>query len=179
MNRLRSFQKKNRVVARRQLLICGEGPQDSDFLKFLKSLYHKRGRGFSIKIKSCSGGSPSSVVNEAWKRKRSGLYHRAIALLDGDRGEDENREAIDKSEKKKVKLIWQKPCLEGELLSILNPDRDFSQRDSQQLKEQWKEAKGNKEYKDIFPKDLLDEARKHNQYLGCLLNLMENGEGQI
>ena len=154
MNRPSSFRKKPRIAAKRQFLICGEGQEDRDFLQFLKGLYYKRGSGFSIKIKSCSGGSPSVVVNEAYTRyKRSSIYHGVMVLLDGDRGEKENKEATNKAKKNKVKLIWQRPCLEGELLSILYPNRDFSQRDSEDLKKEWGEIKEGKGYEDVIPKD--------------------------
>lgn len=100
------------------LILIGEGPCDSAFLKHLKFLY-SRNTGQKVTIDSADGGSPNDVIKNTIQKCRHIDYdHRAI-LLDSDvviRQQDR-----DLARQSGIQLIVSKPvCLEGMLLNVLD-----------------------------------------------------------
>ena len=109
----RNHKRRIRTV-RATLLAVGEGPDDSAFLKYLKSLYCKDNEGVALTVRRAKGGSPHSIIDTAIKE--IGAYNKRIALLDNDVEitSDDLREA----NKHEIVLVISKPVLEGMLLRI-------------------------------------------------------------
>lgn len=175
----KSFQKRNRGV-KKTILMYGEGLTEKIFLKYLKWLYIDNNK-IAIKIKSGRGGSPKSLVVGALKE--IGSFGKKIVVLDNDRGKKEIEEARDKAREKSIVILENSPCLEATFLSILHPEKEFSNKKSKWCKREFKAkyVKGKnrtdlEEYKRVFPKQILDKRKSEVPELEILINLIQGKE---
>lgn len=153
-----------------------EGAHDTAFMKLLKTLYSVD--DISVEIKKGHGGDQKSIVREAVVRV--GAFDERIAIMDGDRPENEMREADDYASENGVKIIRIRPCCEKMLIQILEPNKRTAGWSSQRLKDYFCENYISEEkradmtaYKAKFPKNLLDEARERIPELDTLIRLFE------
>ena len=158
----------------------GEGLGEEIFLKYLKRLYIDNNK-IAIKIKSGRGGSPKSLVVGALKE--IGSFGKKIVVLDNDRGKKEIEEARDKAREKSIVILENSPCLEATFLSILHPEKEFSNKKSKWCKREFKAkyVKGKnrtdlEEYKRVFPKQILDKRKSEVPELEILINLIQGKE---
>ena len=107
-----------RRVARRTVLLVGEGKTEWAFLRHIKSLYISRGCGVSAKIRNAHGRGPSQVVDYTIKQRKNAAYDRVAVLLDTDL--EMSTTAQKRVSSKKIQIIGSTPCIEGLLLKILN-----------------------------------------------------------
>lgn len=177
MSRTNPFKKKRRAASQ-ILLMYGEGLEDETFLKYLKSIYHSRDTGTSIKIYNGRGGNPSSVIIRA-VHEPGGYSHR-IVVLDNDKGASEMQQARQEAISRSIDLIENTPCLEAILLAILNDGKNYSDKQSSWCKSEFesnyldeKKRTEINEYGKIFPKMLLDIQRSKVSELNKLIALME------
>ena len=161
-----------RRAARHTILLVGEGTTDWAFLKYIKSLYIIRGCGVSAQVLNARGKGPDHVVDYAIRQRQNAAYDRIIALLDSDL---EISPAVHKRAKsKKIQIIRAKPCIEGLLLKILGKYVPATSADCKARVGDTLPARltAPEDYKEKFPKDLLDERRDDVPELGKLLDYL-------
>ena len=171
-----------KIQHRRQtIFIYCEGKTDALFVQHLKKLYLLRGTKH-VTIKPGTGGDPYTLISKIENNAQVRDYDEKYIVLDSD---DKNKEELQKIEKsaqakdKDIELIWQKPCLEGVFLRILN-NEIFIKEKSECCK-----SKFNKIYtpdnthlsekllEELFTKNILDSKRQEIQELNWLITLME------
>jgi len=106
---------------RHTLFIYCEGKTDYLFIRHLKQLYLIRGSK-QFTLKKGTGGDVFTFISDTANNAQVRDYDEKYIVLDADKKtEIELKGAeIQSSENKIDKLIWQKPCLEGLFLQILN-----------------------------------------------------------
>ena len=167
--------KKKKRVAKRTILIYGEGLSEEVFLKLLKSVYSSDNNTY-IKIRHGKGGSPLDIVNDTIKEL--GYFDKRVVMLDDDRKEIEK--AVIKAKKYDIEVFRNQPCLEATLLLILQ-DKIQNIKSSSCFKKEFESkyiCKKKKyeisEYIKIFHKSLIEKARKKNEELNNLISIIEN-----
>ena len=116
------------------------------------------------------------MVEYAIRQCRNAAYDRVVALLDADL--EMSSVAHRRSRSKKIQVIRAQPCLEGLLLNILGEyvpatSADCKARVGDTLPTQ---LTAPEDYKEKFPKVLLDKRRDDVPELGKLLGyLLFNG----
>ena len=124
--------KKLRQVKHTIFIYC-EGKTDYLFVQHLKKLYSSH-RTKKITLKKGTGGELSTFLSDVVKNAQVRDYDEKYILLDSDSKTEQELKELEKThlkaETKEIQLIWQKPCLEGVFLRILE--------DYQLLKEQSK-----------------------------------------
>lgn len=153
-----------------------EGAQDTAFMKLLKIIYSVD--NISVEVRKGHGGDQKSIVREAVVR--AGDFDERIAIMDGDRPEDEMEEADRYATENGIKIIRLKPCCEKMLIQILEPNKKTAGWSSQKLKDYFCEKNIPEEkradmnaYRAKFPKSVLDEARDRVPELDALIKLFE------
>ncbi len=176
MSRSNPYKKKHRK-AKKTILIYGEGLGEEIFLKYLRLLYNYES-GVSVIIRNGKGGNPKSIVVNAINEL--GYFERRIVVLDNDKGEQEIKEAFKECKKNNVEILLNTPCLEATLLCILNPNKIFETKNSSWLKKEFEKKYMSRkkrieldEYKNIFPKELLDNQKEKVKELNILINIMQ------
>lgn len=164
---------------RHTIFIYCEGKTDGLFIQHLKRLYLQRGIKH-VAIKTGTGGDYSTFISEVDKNIQARDYDEKYIVLDSNGKSDEELKKAEKlAQTKNIKLIWQKPCLEGIFLRILKNERF--------IKEKSKDCKSafNKEYvsdnipfsenllKKLFTKDILNSKRQELSELDQLIQSME------
>lgn len=150
------------------------------FLKHLHSLYADKS-GVAVKIRNGNGGSPKRLVAKA--RREPGDFEKRIVILDNDKSPKEMLEARAEATKIGVAILENTPCLEATLLSILNPNQNFSAKKSKWYKKEFEKnyispqkRTEPEEYKKIFAKKTLDQQQKRVSELKRLINLIQGTE---
>lgn len=169
--------KKKRRSANKTLLIYCEGLEDKTFLEHLRSLY-ARNSGVGVKIRNGKGGNAKDIVVNA--NKEPGDFDKRIAMLDNDKDTQEMDQARKQAKLRKIEIIENSPCLEAMLLSILT-SQNFTRESSSACKKEFESNYVDKkkrtevaEYRKYFPKEKLNDARKHMVWLNKIISLMEN-----
>lgn len=164
------------MIMRYTRFVKPEGAHDTAFMGLLKAIYGAE--EISVEIKKGHGGDQKSIVREAVVR--AGDFDERIAIMDGDRPEDEMQEADDYASENGVKIVRIRPCCERMLIQILEPNKKITGWGSHRLKDYFCENYIPEEkradinaYKAKFPKSLLDEARERIPELDALIRLFE------
>ncbi len=153
-------------VVRATALMFGEGKEDQVFLSHLVTLYAagKNSTRPKLTVRKGRGGSADGIVQDA--RKVPGNFNRRLVKLDQDKSQGEIDEAIRIAEHYHIQLVFSKPCLEGMLLSILEPNNSYADKSSSYCKSRFegKYIQAAKRglaapYMKLFTRDLLDQAR--------------------
>jgi len=158
------------------VIAVGEGETEGAFLSYVKSLYCVRGSGVQIKIDWTYGGSPKDIIEEAVRLKQSADYNKAFLLIDTD--VPWPPDAIALAQKESLELIPSKPCVEGLLLSILNPDRDWTRQTVKDCKQEFhkfiaEEHKTDvRKYALIFSKELLESSKSRLPEISKIIALL-------
>jgi hypothetical protein len=136
---------------------------DRIFLAYLVYVYasgHDSTRP-KITVRKGRGGSANGVVGDA--HRVPGSFNRKLIKLDRDRPQAEIDEAVRITQRHRMQIVFSVPCLEGMLLSILEPNNDYSRESSDTCKRSFESryiSHANRgkmaEYSRTFPKTMLD-----------------------
>ncbi len=153
----------------------GEAETEKAFLKHIRASYG-RNTGLSVRVDCATGGAPQTIIDLAIRRS-NGCFDRHFILLDTDITWPD--ETVTKAKKNNHELIPANPCIEGFLLSLLEPGIDLSLLTSSQYKKMFEQKYLNEEekldyrnYEKILPKSKLEKLRKTNQPLDTIICLM-------
>ena len=159
---------------RTRLIYC-EGAADKAFLECIKSIYASE--TYNVDIKPGTGGDQITLAETA--HRVGSFYEDKYLKIDGDRDHDWENSSYTSVEEfgQKNDLIVLKsiPMLEKLLVNILEPSKSLS--DSR-----WKgyfertyisqlKRTDEREYKRIFTKDILDEAKERLPELQILIDI--------
>lgn len=153
----------------------GEAETEKAFLKHIRVSYG-RNTGISVRVDCGNGGGPEAIIDLSIRRG-NGLFDRYFILLDTDIPWSDT--AINKAKKGNHELIPATPCIEGFLLSLLEPKIDLSVLTSTQCKKMFEQKYLNQDekldyrnYEKILPFAKLEALRKTNQLLDRIISLM-------
>lgn len=153
----------------------GEGESEQVFLKYLRSLY--AGSKTSVKIDKAGGKDCSYILKKAVRIRSNISYNHSFILLDTDSWTES---FANDAKNETFELIGSTPCLEGLFLSILEPEKNHSQKLSSVLKKYFQKnyLKANRiiteqDCKKIFPKAAIVKAIKTNETLKRIVDIME------
>jgi hypothetical protein len=159
------------------MLIYCEGQAEAVFLKYLRSLYSFN-VGVNIIIKKGKGGTAHGIINGAINYM--GDFDLRVAVIDNDKSKKEMDEARKKAKDRSIKLIENTPCLESLLLVILGDGNNMAIKSSARCKSEFEKRYIERQqrgellvYKKVFPKSLLNRARKTVVELDKIISLME------
>ena len=154
----------------------GEGEAERVFLKHLRSLY--AGNKTSVRVDDAGGKDPSYILEKAVRVRGDICYNYSFVLVDTDRTWPQSLRS--KAKKKGIELIESSPCLEGLLLSILEPTIDRLNWPSSNCKRHFQSAYlhtdriiTDNDCKRLFPITILDQAKANIQPLGRVIEIME------
>lgn len=153
----------------RTVLIVGEGKSEVAFLRYLKSIYHNRGCGVTVKIKDAHGKGPEHVVKYSIRQKRNAEYDLIMAFMDTDiRWTNALRK---KAKTYKVNLVGTEPCFEGLVLKIANENVPEACVDCKaRCKELYGDVLKDEDcYDRVLPRELLDAKCNEIDALGKLV----------
>mgnify|MGYP001581243660 CR=1 FL=1 len=109
----------------------GEGETDGEFLKHIRSTYG-RNTGVKTSIDNGNGKTPKVIIEQAIKLSTNS-FNRRFILLDTDIVWSDSVKKLAKINK--IELIGATPCLEGFLLSLLNPKMNINILNSKKCKD--------------------------------------------
>ena len=166
---------------RHTVFIYCEGKTDAEFAQYLKKLYSIRGTKH-IKIKTGRGGDLSTFLSAIRRDAQVRDYDEKYILLDSNgKSPEELKESKQESQKHDTLLIWQRPCLEGVFLRVLNPKGFIPDKTSKKCKDIFykdyaKHATLTTVLETLFTKTLMDKKRKEipelNQFPTLTLNFV-------
>ncbi len=176
MQKKRIHKKKERI-AKKTLLIYGEGLCEEVFLKHLQQYYSYK-TDTAVRIRKGKGGDIRSLIIDA--DRVPGDYNQKIVITDNDRDKNEMEAGRKESKKRNIILIEHTPCLEAILLSVLNNGKVFSGKKTDWCKNEFQKKyieerkRGDlKKYKKVFPKKILDQQESKIPELKRLINLVK------
>lgn len=153
------------IKTRKTVFVCGEGMEDSAFLRYLHDLYHRRQFDPRVNIISGRGGTSDGVVYDA--SKKCGGYDYKYVVLDDDKGKEEKKAAQEAADRNGIVVIFHTPCLEWLLLTILEDDTFKPTYKGGRCKYTFehkyfagKSRTDWMDYKSVFPKSLLNRRMK-------------------
>lgn len=154
----------------------GEGESERVFLKHLRSLY--AGNKTSVRVDDAGGKDHSYILKKA-DRVRGGIgYNHSFVLIDTD--QEWTPSLRSKAKKKAIELIGSGPCLEGLLLSILEPTINYGSWSSSNCKRHFQDTYlrsdrtiTDTDCKRLFPKTTLDQAKVSIRALRRIIEIME------
>ena len=126
----------------------------------------------SAKVLNARGKGPDHVVGYAIRQRQNAAYDRVVVLLDSDL---EISPTVHKRARSiKIQIIRAKPCFEGLLLKILGKYVPTTSADCKARVGDTLPARltAPEDYKEKFPKDLLDMRRNDVPELGRLLDYL-------
>lgn len=159
---------------RTRLIYC-EGAADKAFLECIKSIYASD--TYNVDIKPGSGGDQVSLAETSVRV--GSFYEDRYLKIDGDRDSDWENSAYtsieDFGEKNNLVILKSTPMLEKLLVNILEPNKSLSQS-------RWKgyfermyisepKRTDKREYKTVFTKNILDEAKVRLPELQALIDI--------
>lgn len=169
--------KKQIRKAKRTILFYVEGSSEEVFLKHLRRTY-ARNSGMAVTIRNGQGGSADGIVQRA--SCYPGGFDRRVVVLDNDKPKNEMAKARKSAKDCGIILIENSPCLEAFLLQVLNGGKVLKKRNSPEYKREFerkhickKKRCDVSEYEKIFPKTVLDSARKKVGELDEIVGFME------
>lgn len=156
---------------RKTLLIVGEGHTEKAFLNYLKSIYCIR--AINVDVVNAQGKGPEHILNHALNCQAYSPRDLVGVLLDTDLNWP--IEIVKRTKEKNFQLMGAIPCIDGFLLDILNETKPLeSQKCKRKLTEILPGPSTDKNtYSSIFSQDILEQARKKNDVLNDLINLIQ------
>jgi hypothetical protein len=155
------------------LLVVGEGDSEVAFLKHLRSLYCTNQEGVSVTVMNAHGKGPGNVISTAIGHRRNRQFDKALAMLDTDLVWV--KKDIEAARKAGIVLVGSSPCLEGLLLQILG--RPVPEASAHCKGAVGKIGAGDitdvSAYTDLWPKHVLEQARRTISKLDLLLQHFE------
>lgn len=154
----------------------GEGESENIVLKYLRSQYAQNRT--SITISDAGGGDPNHILKKATGVRSSYSYNYSFILLDTDKQWTETLKK--RARELKFELIGSSPCLEGLLLSILEPSGNFDDWPSPDCKGRFKDKylRPDRMITErhcglLFPIALLNQARTRIESLRRVIEIMK------
>jgi hypothetical protein len=162
-----------RRVARKTMLVVGEGDTEVAFLKHLRTLYCANYEGVAATPSNAHGKGPTNVIDHTAKQARNGGYDLKVALLDTDIPWTDQLQKLARS--RKIEMVGSTPCIEGLYLQILGRNPPDQSLECKKVIKQllscdltdWEN------YEQHFPKDVLQAARGRIAELDRLLGFFE------
>lgn len=157
-----------------------EGDHDRAFMQHLYNLYKYEDR-LPYKVKKGKGKDQMYILNDAIRY--GNIYDEIVIKLDGDRSKIEMNKVDNKisrlqKEKIVISVLRSYPCIESLLIKILEPSKNISSMGSDGCKRYFENkyiSKSHrsdiKQYKDKFPKKLLDKRRTQMPELDNLIKV--------
>lgn len=168
----RNNNRRMRTV-RPTLLAVGEGPDDSAFLKYLRSVYCKDYEGVKLTTQPAHGKCPKHIINVAIKV--NGDFDKRIALLDID--VKIKSQEYDLATKNNITLINPQPSIEAMLLRILGKKPPSTTKECKRaLKKLFPNADFKNDtaaYQKYFPLELIETSRDRIPELDQLIKLIK------
>ncbi|MGY8905312.1 MAG: hypothetical protein ACKVIH_12260 [Burkholderiales bacterium] len=160
-------------IAKRTVLVVGEGYAELAFLRHLKSLYVQRASGVAVTIKNAYGKGAQHVVDVAIRQSRNAQFDVVAALLDADTDWHEKTQAL--ARKHKVQVVAAEPCLEALLLGLHGAA--VAGKTTAQLKLAFGQRFGapaseSSIYAPHFQHALIEQRKQNSAPLAKLINLM-------
>ena len=146
------------------------------FLSHTKTLYHQRNSGFKVKIKCGKGRTPVDVVRKALNVR--GDFTIRVIMCDNDKGEILKDEAQTQADQHNAIMLWNTPCLEATLLSILKNGKSFEHRECEWCKNRVQKIKGDIKHNteffhQYFSQSVLEEQRKRVGILQAIISYIQ------
>jgi hypothetical protein len=153
------------------LLIVGEGYAEVELLRYLRASYTHGRSGLAITIKNARGKGAGHVIQSVIRQSAQSAFDRKAALLDADDGWTPTIQAL--AQRKRIDVVASSPCLEAWLLDIT---RRSGQRSTAEHKREFERHFGQPahrlNFRDHFPREVLDAERARVEPLALLLGLM-------
>jgi ribosomal protein L31E len=182
-NNLRKLRREKKTI----LVVC-EGPTDKTFLDYLKNLFMDKEK-ISIRVKESNGGGYKGVLRKLFKIIKNIEYNFYLIIVDSDRKKEEKiisdigkelKENEMDNEKKEI--ILNIPCLEGFLLKILEPKKEFSHLSSNECKNIFKKKLkienillDDKICQKLFDKNVIKISEKKIKNLNKIIKIFKGG----
>ena len=170
---------------RHTIFIYCEGKTDHLFICHLKKLYLIRGSK-QVTLKKGTGGGISTFISNTDSNAQIRDYNEKYIVLDADNKKNTDLEKAEQQASEcKIKLIWQKPCLEGLFLRILKNNQHIQETSEECKTRFYKEYnQNNKSLTEnlmitLFSKTLLNNRRQKITELDQLIKLMEPQEKTV
>lgn len=167
---------KKRLI-KKSILVIAEGFRDTNFMKYLDSLY-TRSNKLNVIIRNGLGGSATSIVQQAINTP--GDYDKRVVVIDTDKSTKEMQSAYDLANENEILLIKNIPCIEATLINSYSGNQYELPKNTGSCKKVYEKKilKSNKiesysELRKIFPKNCLNEKRKTVLVLEEMISVME------
>lgn len=165
-------------AAKIPVLIYCEGKHDAAFVRYIQSVYTSGRNLTSFDVKPGVGGGALSVVRNA--RRVEGDYALRIAKFDNDRGDEELKTALKECQGLVLPCICT-PCIEATMLEIIE-GKAYIGVNTAACKRQFHtyipedRRLDIEQYAHLFPKELLETARRKVTALDAIIRIFEEGE---
>jgi hypothetical protein len=165
-------------AAKIPVLIYCEGKHDAAFVRYIRGVYAPSNDHNSFDVKPGVGGGALSVVRNA--RRVEGDYALRIAKFDNDRGDEELCTALNECQGSVLPCICT-PCIEATMLEVIE-GKSYAGVSTAACKRQFhthipEDRRLNiEQYAHLFPKELLETARRKVGALDVIIRIFEEGE---
>lgn len=155
-------------------LIVGEGLTEARFLKHLKTLFHTRDSGLSVKIGQAKGGSPENIVEYCIRQTYSAAYNSAFVWMDTDCVRTDKLKRDASNNQPPLSLLGSDTCVEAFFLTLLNkPTSPKTRQNKSKLKRLTKvDTSAQIEFNTHFPQTMLEQAKGKVELLSRLIDLV-------
>jgi len=158
----------------RTVLIVGEGYDEVAFLNHLKSVFHVRECGVTIKIMNARGKGAKGVVEWTARQAAIASYDKVMAMFDTDT--DWNNSVAKYALDRDIELLKSEPCFEAMLLRTLGKPATGN---AKTLKKKLSEFVSNdstsqKNYETHFDSRRLEDSCKGEATIRRLLDIFKN-----
>lgn len=159
---------------KKTVFFVGEGDNEQCFLKHLKSLFSRKNA--YITIRSAGGKNPDYITDKALRMSSSQNYDKKIIFLDADKALTSAKR--EKAGRCNFEIIWNKPCLEGFFLELLEGNKSWTDKNSVFCKKYFQKKYlptiaifNDKICSKIFTEAVLTHASLKNRVLKQLINI--------
>lgn len=154
----------------------GEGEAERIFLKHVRSLYAVNKT--SVRVDDAGGKDVSYILEKAVRVRGNLKYNHSFILLDTDR--EWTNPVKNKAKTKGFELVGSSPCIEGLLLTVLEPATNHSNRSSSDCKRAFQSSYLNGkrtltdgDCKRLFSKSVIDGVISDIPILKRIIKIME------
>ncbi|MEK7644908.1 MAG: hypothetical protein AAB391_01090 [Patescibacteria group bacterium] len=154
----------------------GEGEAERIFLKHIRSLYAVNKT--SVRVDYAGGKDVSYILEKALRVKGNLKYNHSFILLDTDR--EWTSPVKNKAKVKGFELVGSSPCIEGLLLTVLEPATNHANRSSSDCKRSFQSnhLNGRRSLTDgdckrLFSRSVLDAVIPNMPILKRIIKIME------
>lgn len=178
----------NRRARYRQYAICGEGNDECVFFRYLASIYMDTIS--SLKIVNGLGGTPAGIVKRFRNLPQFSAYQEHMVVFDSDRSDERIRVGKERClDPPKIQCLLSDCRFEIEIFRIMGYPQHklskFTTNNSEPVKEEFcnlcnRYSGGAEEmYRRRFTKEVLEKARKTNNWLNVIISFMEECDTDV